>query len=113
MNNSEDHLLLVAELPQNNVVAVVYLKKHRSLFVETSLEVGGLVVDKAHRSKGIGRLLMQKAEDIAKEWNIPFIRLTSNIKRVKAHKFYRELGYDQPKTSHYFIKTLLTDSPRQ
>jgi GNAT superfamily N-acetyltransferase len=76
------------------------------LFVEESLEVGGIVVDKDCRGLGVGKLLMSKAEDVAKNWNVRTIRLTSNIKRADAHSFYRSLGYEHPKTSHFFIKAL-------
>lgn len=108
LNDSQDHVLLVAEskLSPGIIVGTAYFKKHKSLFVESSLEVGGLVVDKAYRSLGIGRLLMAQAEEIAKEWKVNSVRLTSNIKRTEAHQFYRELGYEQPKTSHFFIKAV-------
>lgn len=108
LNDSQDHILLIAESSSSPsiILGTAYLKKHKSLFVESSLEVGGLVVDKAYRSLGIGRLLMAQAEEIAREWNVKSIRLTSNIKRTEAHQFYRKLGYDQPKTSHLFIKTI-------
>ncbi|MGZ3768522.1 MAG: N-acetyltransferase family protein [Bdellovibrio sp.] len=106
LNRSGDHVLLVAELLPSKVIGLAYFKKHKSFFVGESLEVGGLVVDKAHRGLGIGKLLMSRAEDIAKNWNLQSIRLTSNIKRTEAHRFYRSLGYEQPKTSHFFMKKI-------
>ncbi|MGZ3775568.1 MAG: GNAT family N-acetyltransferase [Pseudobdellovibrionaceae bacterium] len=109
MKNSEDHIFIVAELvcsSANIIVGFVHLKKHISFFVEASLEVGGLIVDKNHRGQGIGRLLMMRAEEVAKDWKVTSVRLTSNIKRTEAHRFYLNLGYDQPKTSHLFIKKL-------
>lgn len=106
LNNSGDHILLVAEFSSGNVIGLAYFKKHKSLFVEESLEVGGLIVDSAHRGLGVGKSLMLYAEEIAKNWNVQSIRLTSNIKRTEAHEFYRRLGYNQPKTSHFFKKDL-------
>jgi GNAT superfamily N-acetyltransferase len=109
LKSSGHHSLVVAELisaSAHTVVGMAYFKKHISLFVEPSLEVGGLVVDKDHRGLGIGRLLMERAEQVAIEWKVRTIRLTSNIKRTEAHRFYLELGFEQPKTSHFFIKSI-------
>jgi GNAT superfamily N-acetyltransferase len=108
LSDSRDHVLLIAEskLSPRIIVGTAYFKKHQSLFVESSLEVAGLVVDKDYRSQGIGRLLMAQAEEIANEWKVTSVRLTSNIKRIEAHHFYRKLGYDQLKTSHFFLKSI-------
>ena len=52
-----------------------------------------MVVDEAHRSRGIGQVLMDRAAEIAQEADCYKIMLGSNKKRSDAHRFYRKAGY--------------------
>lgn len=47
------------------------------------------------RGKGIGKALMTEATRIAKEKNCYKIVLSTNLVRVEAHEFYRQLGWKQ------------------
>jgi GNAT superfamily N-acetyltransferase len=71
--------------------------------------IGGLVVDKNHRKKGIGRMLMEYVEGWAKEQRCSIVRLSSSSTRTPAHKFYEALGYMNIKTQYAFIKFLDAD----
>jgi GNAT superfamily N-acetyltransferase len=105
----KDHTVLVLESGSNAtslLVGVVHLKVHKSLFAPSALEVAGLVIDEAFRGHGFGKMLMAAAEEVALSWGLSTVRLTSNVHRLEAHQFYSKLGYAQPKTSHYFAKTL-------
>ncbi|MBP7736028.1 MAG: GNAT family N-acetyltransferase [Spirochaetes bacterium] len=53
-----------------------------------------LVVDAGWHRKGIGSLLMEKVESIARDRNCIFIEFCSSSFRTGAHSFYREAGYD-------------------
>lgn len=53
----------------------------------------GLVVDKDHRSQGIGTSLFNKAVEVAKEKGAYKIIFTSGKDRADAHKFYEKLGF--------------------
>ena len=68
--------------------------------------IGGLVVDKVHRGSGIGRALMNGAENWARERGVSMVRLSSTVARTAAHRFYENLGYTKIKTQHSFIKPL-------
>ena len=68
--------------------------------------IGGLVVDKVHRGSGIGRALMNGAENWARERGVSMSRLSSTVARTAAHRFYESLGYTKIKTQHSFIKPL-------
>lgn len=57
--------------------------------------VEGVVVEKKHRGAGIGHMMMNFAMERAREAKCYKIMLSSNKKRVKAHKFYSNLGYKQ------------------
>jgi len=47
----------------------------------------------AARGKGVGAAMVAKAEERAKARGASFIALSSNGKRVDAHRFYERLGY--------------------
>ncbi|MGD0707869.1 MAG: GNAT family N-acetyltransferase [Anaerolineaceae bacterium] len=76
--------------------------------IETDLfaEIGGLVVDERWRNKGVGGLLMHRAEAWARENGMPLVRLRSNIIRETAHRFYSNLGYSYEKNQKVFTKKL-------
>lgn len=68
--------------------------------------IEGLVVDESTRGLGLGRKLMEKGEDWAKEQGSKTMKLASNSKRVEAHKFYEKIGYTKSKEQAAFKKTL-------
>ena len=53
-----------------------------------------VVVDEKYRSKGIGKLLMESVISLAKEAGCYKIMLTSDLRRERAHKFYKSLGFE-------------------
>jgi GNAT superfamily N-acetyltransferase len=70
------------------------------------VEIGGLVVDEACRGKGVGRALVQKAEEWTTENGFDDIRVRSASRRAEAHAFYQRLGFDLVKTQMRFRKDL-------
>ena len=69
-------------------------------------EIGGLVVDTQHRGKGIGKMLMGKAEEWAMEKGYPEVRLRSGGHRKEAHDFYKSIGYENVKWQEVFSRKL-------
>ncbi|HEV2291905.1 MAG TPA: GNAT family N-acetyltransferase, partial [Gemmatimonadales bacterium] len=66
--------------------------------------VTALVVDESVRGSGVGAEMMEEAERILREDGAGLLELTSNMRRVDAHRFYERLGYQ--KTSFRFAKEL-------
>ncbi|MGE8600156.1 MAG: GNAT family N-acetyltransferase [Acinetobacter calcoaceticus] len=63
-----------------------------------------LCVDENIRSKGVGHLLLQQAEQLARQRDCDRMELHSGEQRTLAHQFYLREGYvDAPK---YFRKAL-------
>jgi GNAT superfamily N-acetyltransferase len=54
-----------------------------------------LVVSEEYRSHGIGKLLIQKCEFIAKRKKCYRIRLESRNDRIDSHNFYKRIGFQQ------------------
>ncbi len=101
-----EHAVFVAEMPGGRIGGWLHAFAYHVLESDARAEVAGLVVDESQRGTGVGRLLMQSAEDWAREKGFPAVGLRSNIVRHKAHGFYQRMGYRIPKTQHVFRKEL-------
>lgn len=101
-----EHAVFVAERQGGRIGGWLHAFSYHVLESDPRAEVAGLVVDEAQRGTGVGRLLMQSAEDWARNRGFPAVGLRSNIVRHAAHAFYRSIGYTIPKTQHVFRKEL-------
>ena len=54
-----------------------------------------VVVSRAYQGKGIGRIMMAHAIDLARQAGCYKLVLSSNLKRKNAHVFYESLGFTQ------------------
>ena len=67
--------------------------------------VEDVVVASAYRGQGIGRTLLQRIIDFAKNKLAPIdLRLTSNPTRTEANAMYQALGFVQRDTNVYMMK---------
>ncbi len=69
-------------------------------------EIGGFVVARGHRSSGIGRELIRRAEEWVAARGVKKILVRSQLVREAAHRFYLREGYSHTKTSAVFTKPL-------
>jgi GNAT superfamily N-acetyltransferase len=63
-----------------------------------------LAVTEEARRTGVGRRLVERAEDEARLWRCGRIMVTSAERRTEAHAFYERLGYQY--TGRRFAKTI-------
>ncbi len=105
LERAEGHAVFVAER-SGEVVGWVDVHVSSTVTTPTQADVGGLVVEEACRGGGVGRVLMQRAEQWAREHECRVIRLRSNVIRADAHAFYARLGYAEFKTQKNFRKEL-------
>ena len=106
MSHRPDHALFVAEHASAGIIGWVHVYVGLLLESGRQAEIGGLVVSAAYRRGGVGKRLMQRAEQWALAQHCLAVRLRSNLVREDAHAFYRALGYQVTKTSLTFRKAL-------
>jgi GNAT superfamily N-acetyltransferase len=78
----------------------------RTIETEPIAEISGLVVDQSMRSCGIGKVLLDSAEQWARSIGCDAISVRSNVKRDRAHRFYERSGYEHVKDQRQFRKSL-------
>lgn len=97
--------LLVAEV-DGKVQGYNSVSANYELLNGVQARIEGLVVNESIRGLGLGRKLMEKAEEWAKEQGSKSMKLASNSKRIEAHKFYEKIGYTRAKEQAAFKKVL-------
>jgi GNAT superfamily N-acetyltransferase len=99
-----DHGIFVAEA-ESRVVGLVGAYLDRALeFSGAYGRLTGLVVDEPFRGRGFGKQLMNWIEGWLRDRGAARLTLTSGKQRAEAHRFYRQLGYEE--TGLRFAKRL-------
>ncbi len=102
----DEHALFVAENPGGKLAGCIHVFLMHAVEIDTQAEILGLIVDDAFRSQGVGKSLLARAEDWAREKGIRTIGLRSNVIRERAHAFYEREGYTVLKKQKAFRKAL-------
>jgi len=103
LGNGEVYVALV---PPNIVVGWIHIFTQVLVELPPLAEIGGIVVDSRYRRIGIGRSLMEAAEQWARQNGLTTLRLRSNVRRDNAGEFLRRLGYRELAVSTHFSKAL-------
>jgi ribosomal protein S18 acetylase RimI-like enzyme len=92
--NAGNPVIFVAKI-EGRVAGTLLAATCQMLFGEcrSFMVVEDVVVDAAHRRQGIGKALMQHAEEFAKERNCSYIMLVTDTHRTASQAFYNSLGY--------------------
>ena len=65
--------------------------------------IDSVEVDKNHRRKGVGTLLMQKVAELAKKHQVDSVELNVNKDNIPAKKLYEKMGFKKTNKNHYRI----------
>lgn len=106
MRDPNQHAIYVAELPGGQIAGWVGVYMFRAVVLDSYAEISGLVVDEQIRCRGIGKALLDVAEQWARGHGCSAISVRSNITRDRAHQFYTRNGYDHIKTQKSLLKNL-------
>jgi GNAT superfamily N-acetyltransferase len=100
-----DHALVVAE-QAGRAVGLLHLFARPAIENPKEAVVRAIVVDAGTRRSGVGRRLMDYAENWGRERGCRSVTLSSNVTRAPAHAFYDALGYRRSATAYVFRKPL-------
>lgn len=106
--NAPDHIFLVA-VQNDTVVGYIAMFLVRTFHREgKQMRIVSLVVNHAHRGKGVGKKLLKAAEVIAQEQNCWVIEVTSSARRKPhgTHDFYLSQEYVNDGSQAYFRKLI-------
>jgi GNAT superfamily N-acetyltransferase len=106
MLDPKQYIIYIAELSGGEMAGWIGGFLFRSVENPPVAEISGLVVDERLRSRGIGKLLLEAAEQWARSIGCQAVSVRSNVKRERAHRFYRNNGYEPIKAQTAFHKCL-------
>jgi GNAT superfamily N-acetyltransferase len=100
------HAVFVAELGNGQIAGWIGVYIFRSVQMDYCAFISGLIVGETVRAGGIGKELLNTAEDWALQHGCRGICVSSNVIRHRAHAFYSRNGYSAVKTQTTFSKNL-------
>ena len=106
---SPGHTVLVAETAQLTVIGWVHVFSAVRVESDAFAELGGLVVAKNWRAKGVGARLVAAADRWALDNGNHKLRIRSRTERSEAHGFFERLGFVDRKTQRVFERPLAGD----
>lgn len=106
MLDSNQYCVSVAELPGGQIAGWIAVCLFRSIAAGSCVEISGLVVDQQVRCRGIGKELLDAAEEWARRQGSGALTVHCNITRERAHAFYTNNRYQHTKTQKLFHKNL-------
>ena len=98
-NKNHDAFVAVFD---NKVVGWIGLAYSIQIEMPAYCEIRGLVVDDGYRNHGIGKMLIGKAKQWAKEKGNAKLRLRCNVVRTETHLFYQHIGFKETKQQKVF-----------
>jgi GNAT superfamily N-acetyltransferase len=107
MRDTIQYAIYVARLPGGQIAGWIGVYLFRAVEIDSCAEISGLIVDQQVRSRGIGKALLDAVEVWARSHGCAAILVHSNVKRDRAHGFYKKNGYERTKTQELLRKSLI------
>ena len=98
---SKQHVAFVA-VHENKIVGWIGAAQAIMIEIKPHCEINGLVTDERYRGKGVGKLLIEKVKQWARENGNDVLSLHCNVTRTAAHLFYEHIGFKAIKEQKYF-----------
>ncbi|MBC6111708.1 GNAT family N-acetyltransferase [Pedobacter fastidiosus] len=88
----------------HNELVVGWIHNFYTMRIESKpfVEIAGLVVNSEYRNQNIGKLLIEKATEWAKGYQVTSVRVRCNTMRKDSHKFYQHIGFRLTKQQMIF-----------
>lgn len=101
LGSGAEHAVLVA-VEHDRVLGFMQVSVHHSIESGAWTEIDGLVVDTAHRGRGIGTALVAEALTWARARGTTRLRVRTNQTRADAHRFYEREGFTVSKSQRVY-----------
>ena len=111
--DSNEHAILVACPADGTVVGWVHVFLAFRVESDPFAEIGGFVVTKEFRRRGIGKCLLAAVEEWVIQSGIMKLRVRCRSNRMDTHTFYKGVGFSESKQQHIFDKSLMTDAEQR
>lgn len=100
VRSSATRLLLARDADSHELIGMLTVVVV-PLITSMSCRIEDVVVDSAHRGRGIGKTLIELAALVAREENAAWVELTSRPARADAIRLYERLGFVRRETNVY------------
>ncbi|AUP79573.1 GNAT family N-acetyltransferase [Flavivirga eckloniae] len=118
LSQNKEQIKLNDLLVNDNQITMVYCEENEKIIGMASMcnyrvisgkkgWIEDVVVDSSARGKGIGRKLMEKLLEVAKQKKLTEVLLFTEDHRVSAINLYNNLGFKQKESKIYSIKKTL------
>lgn len=104
LNSPTQQVLVAVPADDSRIDGYIGVERRLTLEEDERVEITGLVVDSAARRSGLGRTLVNAAEQWALQHGLHSVVVRSNVVRPESHPFYEGIGYQRTKTSHTYRK---------
>jgi GNAT superfamily N-acetyltransferase len=104
LKSATQEVLVAVPADDSRIDGYIGVERRLTLEYDERVEITGLVVDSVARRSGLGRTLVNAAEQWALQHGLHTIVVRSNVVRPESHPFYEGIGYQRTTTSHTYRK---------
>jgi len=98
--------IIVATNEKDKIAGWIQLEISNFIFSNKTCNILGIFVDKNYRGNQIGRKLIEKAEEWAREKGCFVFRACSDITKIDSHAFFTHMGFNPIKTEQIFSRRI-------
>lgn len=102
----KDYECIFVAVADEKLVGYIHISEYELLYFPKMVNILGIAVDSDYKRKGIGRALIQEAEQWARAHEAYEMRLASGEARIYAHAFYEKCGFCAKGAQKKFRKML-------
>lgn len=104
--NHDDEKIFIA-VCDDEVIGYIYVNIYDVLYQEPIANVVSFILNMNKKHNGIGKTLIEAAENWAKDKGIKKARIVSDVNRTHGHSLFKKLGYVINETDFEFKKVLM------